>query len=218
MNDETQIPDFRCVTNFEDIQQRFISAARSMMLEYEIVFGDRPFNITSLELYLRLHKQSDLWDDPATDKGDESKEQYNRGTWYVRQKKGPAYWRIDITAGNVAEYIQAGILIRQLNGKSGPATAFQSFIRGGFGRHSWNQEELNLIERIHGKRVDGSDGSPLKLKRRLIPLNVELAKGKRKNLPKSEAKNREGIFIRDAALRVSVWKRYSSDERIAACN
>lgn len=213
---ENVIPDFQGVTSFEDIQKRFIAAARSIILEHKIFYDGHQFDITALELYLKLHQRRDLWWDPATDEG--AKEQFNRGTWYVRQKKGPAYWRIDITAGNVTQNIQSGILIRQLNYAGGPASALHAIVRGGFGRHRWKPEEIALIERIHGKRIDGTDGSPLKLKRRSSPLNVGLGKGKRINLPASNAKNRDEISIRDAALRVSIWRKDSADEMIVADN
>jgi hypothetical protein len=209
------IPDFRRVTGFDDIQQKFLDAANSIIKDHKIVIGERTFDVTSLELYLRFHKLGELWNDPFIDRGSEAEEQFNAATWYIRQKKGAAYWRIDITAGNKAEVIQAGILIRGVNNIDGPARALHSFIKGSFSRRHWSSEELQLIKQIHGKRIDGSDGSPLRLEQRSTPLKVDLAKGKRKNLPKKDTKNSEGISIRDAALRVSIWKRYSADEKIS---
>ena len=175
------LPDFSGVKDFADIQRRFISSARAIMLEHKLAFGGKCFDITALELYLKLHKQRNVWWDAATDDDDNAKEQFKRGTWYVRNKKGPAYWRIDISAGNVDQGIQAGILIRQLDGSGGqspgPSTALQRIVRGNFGRQSWTEDELGLIGRIHGKRIDGGDGSPLILKRRATALPRELSKG-----------------------------------------
>ena len=134
-------------------------------------------------------------------------------------KKGPAYCRFDISSGSVGEGIQAGILIRQLDGNGGkqpgPSFALQRIVRGYFGRHKWTDDELGLIGRIHGKRIDGRNGSPLILKRRATLLPRELAKGTRFNVPENRDRNFEGFSIRDAALRVSIWRKYSGDERIA---
>jgi hypothetical protein len=74
-----------------------------------------------------------------------------------------------------------------------------------------DHHESALVRQIHGKRIDGTDGSPLILKKRKETIDVSLAKGKRFNIPKSEARNCEGILISEAALRVSAWRKYSYD-------
>jgi hypothetical protein len=206
------IPDFQRVDGLSDIQDRLIASARTIMLHHELAIDHQRFEITALELYLKLHMTPDIWFDRATDRDDTAKEQFNRGTWYVRQKKGAAYWRIDISAGNIEQRIQAGILIRQLDMDGGPATALHRIIRGVFGRHPWNELELDLISRIHGKRVDGSDGSPLTLRPKCDPISRQLALGPRINLPQSLDRNREGNLIRGALLRVAIWRRYSADK------
>jgi hypothetical protein len=76
------IPDFRNVTGFDDIYSRFLIAARSIMLEHDLVFdqrAERLLHITSLELYLRCSQ----WLDPNTDK---NSEQGNSKTWYIRRQ------------------------------------------------------------------------------------------------------------------------------------
>jgi hypothetical protein len=206
------IPDFRGVENFKEIQEKFIIAARAIILQHELVYRERRFDITALELYLKLHATPSIWCDRATDSDKLSDEQFNTGTWYIRQKKGPAYWQIDITAGSRSQGIQAGLLLRQLEDEGGPATALHRIIRGRFGRKSWEPEEYELMKQIHGRKVDGSDGSPLMLKLRSAALTTELGKGKRINLPKNDDHNFEGILIRTAKLRVGTWRRYSTDE------
>lgn len=208
------VPDFRGVRHLEDIQRRFFSSAHEIISRHELAIRERSLDITALELYLKLHEQPDIWFDRATDGGENSREQLNRATWYVSQRKGPAYWRVDITAGDRTCRIQAGLLIRQVDRMGGPATAFQKIVRGQFGRQSWTDEELALVGQIHGKRIDGSDGSPLTLRPRKRALPCILAKGKRINLPPNEDQI-AGQLIRDAALRVAIWRKYSNDMRIA---
>lgn len=207
------LPTFSNITSPSDIENGFYSSARALMLEHCLTINDKCFFLTALELYLKLHKRQNIWWDAATDKDEDAKEQYNRGTWYVRRKKGQNRWRIDITAGNADEDIQAGILIRQLNGKGGqqpgPATALHQIVRGAFNREKFTQEQLDLLNEIHGKRIDGSDGSPLVLKRLRTPIQQPLAKGKRFNISSKLTDK-----IRGAPLRVSIWRKDSSDKPI----
>src|ERR1700733_1863778 len=199
-NNLSMLPAFEGVKNLTEIQARFISSARAIMLAHYLEFKDSNFSITALELYLKLHKQQNIWWDAATDKGQDAKEQFNRGTWYVRRQKAQRRWRIDITVGTVSECIQAGILIRQLDGSGGPqpapATALHRIVRGEYSCEPFKQEELDFLDKIHGKQIDGSDGSPLVLRRRSPSLAQCLAKGKRFNLPPNLNES-----IRDAALR-----------------
>ncbi|MDO8876463.1 MAG: hypothetical protein Q8M24_00455 [Pseudolabrys sp.] len=217
--DNDVIPSFTAVKSLADIQFQFFRSARNIIQNYALSVRGACLYPTSLELYLKMHNRRDIWFDASTDKGEEAKEQLNRGTWYIRQKKAPRRWRIDITAGSRIECIQAGILIRQLDGlggpQPGPATSLHRIVRGIFGDLPWTLDEVEFIRQIHGKRVDGSDGSPLVLVRRKVPLSSTLATGKRINLPKSAATNNEGISIRDAHLRVSIWRKHSADEIIA---
>jgi hypothetical protein len=210
----TVIPDFIGVRHLEDIQQRFFASAHVIMLQHRLAFRETFFDISALELYLKLHDQQDIWFDSATDSDEISEEQFNSATWYIRQKKGPAYWRIDITAGDKANHVQAGLLVRQLDGVGGPATALHRIVRGRFNRNRWTCDERNLITQIHGKRIDGSDGSPLVLKPRKVPLTRTLAKGKRIRLPSNDDRNSDGCSIREAALRIAIWKRFSADCRL----
>lgn len=210
MPTSSYIPDFREVRHLEDIQQRFFASARAIMLQHKLVFRETCFDISALELYLKLHDQKHIWFDSATDSDEISEEQFNSATWYVRQKKGPAYWRIDITAGDKASHIQAGILVRQLDGAGGPAMALHRIVRGQFKRNRWTCDERNLIAQIHGKRIDGSDGSSLVIMPRESPLPKTLAVGKRIRLPSND----DDCSIREAALRVTVWKRFSADHKL----
>lgn len=205
------LPVFSGVRNRVDIEQRFTAAARLLINCFQLrVEGREPFSITSLELYLKLHDQQDVWWDSSTDKDPCADEQFNAGTWYVRQKKAQRRWRIDITAGSRAERIQAGILIRQLDGlggpQPGPAVALHSILRGRFSDEPFSSNHLAVLNQIHGKKIDGTDGSPLVLERREMPLKKSLAKGKRINLPKTLSSS-----AKDALLRISLWRRYSSD-------
>lgn len=208
------LPKFSDVKDFADIQARLISSARELMLEYYLEIRNNEFSITALELYLKLHNQKTVWWDASTDRDEDADEQFNSGTWYVRRKKGQRYWRIDITAGDISERIQAGILIRQLDGLGGhtpgPATALHRIVRGEFLSKPFDQEQLELLDRIHGRQIDGSDGSPLRLRRRPSPIMQSLAKGTRFNLPPKLDPS-----IRDAALRISFWRKYSADTVIA---
>lgn len=214
--DNSVLPDFSDVRDFADIQNRFFLSGRAIIQDHVLVLGERQFHPTSLELYLKLHRRRDIWWDGATDDG--ANEQYNRGTWYVRQEKGPRYWRIDITAGNLDEGIQAGILVRQLDGlggqQPGPNTALHRIVGAENVSEKWTQDEIDLVGKIHGKRVDGSDGSPLTLGRLDVSLAATLGKGKRFNYPKSKKKKSEDVSFSDAHLRISLWRKYSGDEAI----
>jgi hypothetical protein len=160
------IPDFRNVTGFDDIYSRFLMAARSIMLEHDLVFdqfAERPLHITSLELYLRCSQ----WLDPNTDK---NCEQGNSKTWYIRRRGSNANTsRVDITAGCRAENIYCGLLVRGIDGDDGSGKAIKTILRGGkeASRRSWLEEEVKILDQIHGSQiVDG----PLRLVRRENPL------------------------------------------------
>ena len=202
------IPDFTGVQNFEDVQTRFINSALSIMFEHQLEYRpSKHFEITALELYLKLHQQRHIWWDPATDEDANAQEQFNQSTWYVRQKKGPGYWRIDITAGCRSSGIQAGLLVAQLDCDAGSGKAFQKIIRGDFHRRGWTREEQDRIQQIHGRRIDGEDGSPLKLVRRTIPIRGAYYVGGRKNIPE----HRDAL-IRDAPLRISTSRMKPRDK------
>jgi hypothetical protein len=156
------VPDFRNVTDFDDIYSRFLIAARSIMLEHDLVFvrfPERSVHITSLELYLHCSQ----WPDPNTDK---NSEQSDSKTWYIHRRGSLANKsRIDITAGCGAENIYCGILVRGINGDDGSGKAIKDIMRGSkeaSGR-SWLPEEIKILDEIHGSQID--DG-PLRLVRR----------------------------------------------------
>ena len=149
-----------------EIKRRFALSARDIMEAYYLQYRGRCFSICALELYVRIYDSKISWFDPYSDGADE---QFNRGTWYVMQGRGPGYQRIDITAGSRADKIQAGLLIRGLDNRDGPALALQSLIgRPQYSRKRWSDEEAGLICQIHGKRIDGTDGAELKLVQRSV--------------------------------------------------
>lgn len=215
------LPDFKGVKNFDDITKEFYPSACSIMSKWCIINDRIPgvqFHITSLELYLQIHNNPNVWNDPAIDEDERAKkEQKNRATWYVRQKKGHRYWRMDITAGDQTNQIQAGLLIRQIDGKGGrnpgPATALCRMVLGseGFREEKWTENEMSLLDQIHGKRIDGSDGSLLRLVRQSTPQPLEFGIGVRINIPIKKLVDSNGEKIKNPHLRVSVRQKYSSD-------
>jgi hypothetical protein len=158
----TTIPNFEGVKNFEDIQSRFIESARSIMFDHDLFYernGGMIWQITALELYLKLDNHQDIWWDPTTHGADE---QLNRGTWYIHDNgnRAPGYCGIDITAGCKKSKVYAGLLIRELNKIDGSAKALQTIIRGDFRRDRWLPDERVRIQKIHGQSVCSS---PLRL-------------------------------------------------------
>ena len=101
-DEKNMIPDFRGADNLEVILARFVPAAKSIMLEHKLVYGDLSWSITALELYLWTGR---AWCDPCTDR---KLGQARHGTWYVNYGRNPNHGRIDITAGDERE-IYAGL-------------------------------------------------------------------------------------------------------------
>src|SRR5262245_59625314 len=119
------IPHFEGVDDLDAILACFVPAAKSIMLEHNVVCGDHEWLVTALELYLWTGGK---WCDPCTDK---KPGQLKHGTWYVHQGRNPNHGRIDIAAGDKRE-IYAGLLIRELDHRDGSAIALQKIIRGRF--------------------------------------------------------------------------------------
>jgi hypothetical protein len=150
-NDDV-IPDFDDVTDFADIQSRFIKAARAIMFDYDLVLDhlDKKFmRVTALELYLHCKN----WPDPNTDK---HCEQLSSATWYIRRRGSNANTsRVDITAGSRCQNIHCGLLVRGIDGTDGSGKALRRILRGE--RHipgrSWLPDEINILEQIHGSSV-----------------------------------------------------------------
>lgn len=158
------IPDFEGVDEIGTIMDRFVPAAKKIMLEHKLVYEGRSWSITALELY--LWKASGKWCDPCTDGKNKTAEhgQAKPGTWYLKGKSpkygGPNRCRIDITAGNGGD-IFAGLLVRELDERDGSAIALQKIIRGQFYSHKgWTSQESAKLTAINGSSV--IDG-PLKL-------------------------------------------------------
>lgn len=153
------IPNFVGADDLDAILARFVPAARSIMLEHKLEYGDLKWSITALELYLWTGGK---WCDPCTDR---NPGQLRYGTWYINRGRNPNHGRIDITAGNERD-MYAGILIRELDRKDGSSIALQKIIRGRFDKRNdhdcWTTTDCERIESIDGKGV--MDG-PLRLVR-----------------------------------------------------
>jgi hypothetical protein len=188
------VPDFRNVKDEKDIQARFIASAREIMCGYQLEYGQNAWDVTSLELYLRLDGEPTLWSDLSTD---EDNEQLNRETWYVSKKRGPGFWRIDITAGDREQNIHAGLLIRQINRTSGPSMALHTIVRGHYDRRKWPDDEVERLNKdIHGASIFAGK---LKLAPRQVRLKSDLWIGPRIGINKKH-------LHWDADLRVATWK------------
>jgi hypothetical protein len=153
------LPDFRGAGNIEEISSRFYSSATRIMSEYQLYFGAndqvRKLRITSLELYLYCK----AWSDPNADR---SKEQKGCGTWYVHRNGTLANnSRVDITAGDEAEDIHCGLLVRGVDGRDGSGRAIKKIIRGYEpSPQSWSPPEIDILDQINGAEITRS---PLKL-------------------------------------------------------
>lgn len=181
---ESIIPDFRGVSSFEEIQDRFVTAAKEIISNYHLEYGASQWRITAFELYLRLNRRPSIWLDPSTDKDDE---QLKSGSWYVRQKKGPGFWRIDITAGSKDEDIHAGLLVRQINGVKGPSYALHKMVRGDFLRRKWPEDDIRRLNEIHGTSIYSG---PLRLSKKSSLEPIDFYIGPRINLNGYEDKYR----------------------------
>src|ERR1700692_1123763 len=87
------IPNFVGVTDFADIQGRFIEAARSILLGHYLDYGDgrHQWPITTVELYLHYPAK---WRDPTAHAvrfpRTAATRQLETGTWYVHRAMHPA--------------------------------------------------------------------------------------------------------------------------------
>ena len=120
------IPEFADDLTIDAIRARFINAARSIMLEHKLVRSDYCWDITALELYLY---RSGIWPDESTHGfrfG--TREQLERGTWYLHRDGGlpPKRLGIDITAGSHNPEIHVGFLIAAIGGKDGSGRAVKA--------------------------------------------------------------------------------------------
>jgi hypothetical protein len=194
------IPNFVGVTDFADIQARFIEAARSILLGHYLDYGDgrHRWPITTVELYFH-HRAK--WPDPTAHAVRFPKaaatRQLESGTWYVHRAMhpapdptessgfglGPDRSGIDITTGSQSENIFAGILIAGIGDKDGSATALKQIVRADaqdrMGETKWSAADKETIAKINATRVESG---PLKL----IPRQVTdgpLWIGARKGLP-----------------------------------
>jgi hypothetical protein len=153
------IPDFAGANDIATILERFVPAARTIMLEHRLAYEELEWRITALELYLWT---GGAWCDPCVDR---KPGQAKHGTWYLNPGRNPNHGRIDIAAGN-GSGIFAGFLLRELDGRDGSSIALQKIIRGRFDKRNdydrWTPEELNKIASIDGTSV--ADG-PLRFER-----------------------------------------------------
>lgn len=193
------IPNFVGISNFKDIQCRFIKSARSIMLEYDLVRSEHHWQITALELYLY---EKNIWPDDTTH-GIKFKtnEQLESGNWYVHRSGKLARKRlgIDITAGSKYPEIHAGLLIGAIGNTDGSGRAVKSIL----GASSWkySDTEMEFLKNIiHGKPII-CDAPSLRLELRSAPEKSQLWLGPRKNLPRSTSDQ-----FRNCCLRVATWQ------------
>jgi len=196
---------FANVRSFEEITQRFVEIAKSLMCSHELVYGERErvWRITAAELYLNTADGSAVWRDPYTHR---NPAQLDSGTWYVHDdgRRAPFYSGIDITCGSVGVY--GGLLIRELCSEH--RWVFQRIVRGkNVNRerkdNTWTQDEKKLIgEAIHRQPI----GSGL-LKLVKIPWqDQQLFIGQRIGLKKksdADISNSERELYRTASLRIA---------------
>jgi hypothetical protein len=205
------IPNFEGVESIEDVKRRFAAAARSIMLEHDLLYGGHTWQITALELYL-FTSQSEVWRDVFTHQQDE---QLNSGSWYVHDNgsRPPNYSGIDITAGSRRSGIFAGLLIRELNQEDGSGKVLQTIIRGKYSfmrkGNVWSIEEKNVLSGIHRGSVLSS---PLRLVARpSVRQNVSLWCGPRWGLNSKDPHNDR--FVK-APLRMATWQTKRHKERM----
>jgi len=209
------IPDFSKASDFAEILGRLVQAARSIMMDHELVYRDTSWGITALELY--LYTASNVWRDCTTHR---SPAQAETGNWYVHCYKNgnfraPQYSGIDITAGSrnglADEVTYAGLLIRELDSNDGSAKAFQSIVRGKYlsDERRWTDEERQRIREIHGT---GIKSGPLRLVSRSTPKTCQLWIGPRK----LSTKRPEAERFKHAHLRVATWRTRLHYEKMVA--
>ena len=207
------IPNFEDVTDFVDIQARFILAARSILLGHYLDYGDgrHQWPITTLELYLH-HPVN--WPDPTAHgvrfPKTAATRQQESGTWYIHRAShpapeptktsgfglGPDRSGIDITAGSKSNNVFAGILISGIGKKDGSGTALKQIIRADtqsrMSETRWSVADKEIIARINGTKVESG---PLKL----LPTTVSdqpLWIGARKGLPENLEEPFKGSLLR----------------------
>ncbi len=133
------IPDFVGVSGFKEIQERFMDAAQSIMVDYEIVRGANRWRTTALELYL-FTETSNVWRDPNTHR---NPEQAYSGTWYVHRRPMNRSG-LDITAGNIRHGLYVGLLIREIDLIDGGPVARLVGIKGGVVSGVFNLESSSV--------------------------------------------------------------------------
>jgi len=176
------IPDFVGVSGFKEIQERFMDAAQSIMVDYEIVRGANRWRTTALELYL-FTETSNVWRDPNTHR---NPEQAYSGTWYVHRRPMNRSG-LDITAGNISQGLYVGLLIREIDLIDGPAKALKTLIRdksngsedASKDRYKWSENQQALIGNIRGQSIWEA---PLRLSRSTERICGDVRVGPRLNL------------------------------------
>ncbi|MGO3931849.1 hypothetical protein [Rhodopseudomonas pseudopalustris] len=174
MDIDSVLPDFRNSNSFDEIRDRFYSAAQTLILDYQIERGTRQWPIEAIELYL-YHPT--LWRD-CTTHGVRywAEQQLERGTWYVHRKGKPSPNRsgIDITSGSKADGIFCGLLIAGIGEKKGSSTALKTIVRPmdeTFDAPRWSDDEKILMNQIDGTRIEGGE---LRLTKSPFPRSIPL--------------------------------------------
>jgi len=155
-----ELLNFERAHNCQEIEAQFIRAARIIITEYEMVRSQHVWCIQALELYFDRHGVCE----DGTVHGPrfkEAGEQLRSCTWYVHRggKLPPKRLGIDITAGSESKKIHAGLLIAALGEFDGSGRAVKAILRGvAKSDKDWryNDDERNLLKRIHGEPVDSA--------------------------------------------------------------
>lgn len=161
-------PAFSADLTFEAIQSRFITAASTIMLEYNLKRDAYCWDVTALELYIY---RTGIWEDETTHGFRfKTRRQLELGTWYLHRDGHLPAKRlgIDITVGSQAPELHGGILIAAIGKRGGSGRAVKAIVRGQSDEGDWryNDREMSLlISEINGKSIDS--GAPcLRLVRR----------------------------------------------------
>ncbi|EAQ33577.1 hypothetical protein NB311A_09211 [Nitrobacter sp. Nb-311A] len=195
---------FKGANDPQEVVNRFIEYARSIMFGHNLVRGNCEWRITALELYLYF-KDFNFWRDPYTH---QRPAQLKTGTWYVHGDgcRAPTYSGIDITCGSEDHGVFGGLLIRELDKEQ--RWVFQRIVRGNrhpFARkgNKWQDNERKMIQDIHTKRIDDPTGLL-----QLVPCSHHaeaLFKGPRIGLrPKLNEPTAQDFRLKP--LRIAIWQ------------
>jgi hypothetical protein len=200
------VPDFGRDLSGDEIQQLFIEAARSIILDHGLRRAEHRWDVTALELYLYREGK---WEDPTTHC---AREQLKTGTWYVHRDGKLPLKRlgVDISAGSPRPETYVGLLIAAIGNRSGSGCAMKTILRGDWRNGAWQyseQEMKLLLSEIHRKSISAGPPS-LRLVRRPTPRQGPLWIGPRKLSAKVTApyRSRDLRIQHDQLPRPAGWR------------